>query len=59
MIILATPSSILRAYRGDPTKFNPDNLAVDEKEDRELRSFCEKYNLCEDEPSWWLSSYWG
>ena len=58
-IILATPSSFKRAYRGYPITFTPEELKVTDKE--ALISFCKKYipEYTGEQPEWYLSSYYG
>lgn len=59
MIILAAPSSVNTNNRGCPLEFVPQELIPDERETQVLQDFCNKYELEESDPKWWLSSYWG
>ena len=57
MYILALKDSCLCARRGYPESFNPEQLKIKTKV---LLDFCEKYGIeHENEPKWYLSSYWG
>lgn len=58
MWIIAVPSSIKTAYRGDPQEIDVAALTVDDNEVFALLDFCRKYEL-DGEAKWWLSSYWG
>ncbi len=60
MWILAVPGTGQSASRGCPEKFDPTKLVVDPVKFKKFAEFLKKYNIeCEDEPSWYLSSYWG
>jgi hypothetical protein len=67
MIILAVPSSVMFAIRGNPLAFDPLKLIVTDKERADLIDFCKEYcypkdsyyNFPEMKPEWYLSSYWG
>lgn len=59
MYILAVPSTLKEASRGNPKEFDPKDLTVTDCEKQALIDFCTKYNLEGSEPKWWLSSYWG
>jgi len=58
MFILATPSSVMEAYRGYPKMLDPEHLQVNIKELRTLERFCEQWELEGDGPAWWLVSLW-
>jgi hypothetical protein len=47
--------------RGDPKNVTAVNMAVPRPERAEaLKAFCRKWGIeTDDEPQWWLSSYWG
>jgi hypothetical protein len=56
--ILAMPGTTLKAWRGDPKAFSPQQLVAPPA--KQLTDFCDKYGIeTSDEPKWWLSSYWG
>ena len=60
MYILAVPSTIKTANRGDPTKFNPSELSVSDAGRDALLKFCADHGILHDEePAWMISSYWG
>jgi len=61
MIILAVPTSIKVAYRGSPEAFDPAELVVSPDKVAALIEFCKTYNIeiGNEQPKWWLSSYWG
>lgn len=61
MWIIAVPSSILKACRGDPTEFYPNKLNITEAQDARLIAFCNQHNIETGglQPQWLLSSYWG
>lgn len=57
--ILAIPSSIVVAYECEPVAFNPSGLKVTKKAKEDLINFCRQHGIdFEEEPKWWLSSYW-
>lgn len=59
--ILAIPSTVKTANRGNPIAFSPGIELVVSGQDRQaLIDFCTKYGLeINAPPSWYLSSYWG
>lgn len=58
--ILATPSSIRVAARGDPLEFNPIDLLASEAEAKAMIEFFANHGIEPGrEPGWILSSYWG
>ena len=57
--IVSIPSSVMRCRRGYPVDFKFESLLVTTKEVQKLMDFCEKYLHVDDEPKWYLSSYWG
>lgn len=58
--VLALRGTVKTANRGYPVKFNPAELVVTEEQRAALLDFCAKYGLApEEEPAWYLSSYWG
>lgn len=58
--MLAVPSTVRTASRGNPTKLSPESLQVKPSEIAALTEFCEKYGLTFIEgPDWFLTSYWG
>lgn len=60
MYILAVPSSKHSNSRGFPVEIDPEQLIVAHGEKMALLEFCDTYNIeRDDEPKWWLSSYWG
>ena len=58
MWILATPSSVVEAYRGYPEMIEPEKLQADIEEKRQLELFCERWELIGAGPAWWLASLW-
>jgi hypothetical protein len=61
MWIVALPDVGLRAKRGYPTSFNPAELVVTDEQRKTLLDFCKahKIDIGDEQPKWWLSSYWG
>ena len=61
MIILAVPDSIKTADRGSPVAFDPAELIVSDEQVAALVEFCKTYDIDtgDEQPKWWLSSYWG
>lgn len=59
--IIAIPSTVKTANRGNPIVFSPGIELVVSGQDRQaLIDFCTKYGLeINAPPSWYLSSYWG
>lgn len=60
--ILAVPSSVKVCSRGFPTKLRVEDFVVTEKQIQSLKDFCSEHGLQvgpDEEPAWWLSSYWG
>jgi hypothetical protein len=58
--ILAVPSTVITASRGEPQEFKPENLRVTIDEVSNLLKFCSDYEIeFEGDPHWYLSSYWG
>lgn len=56
--ILCVRGIRLRAHRGFPVKFEPYDLKAPDAAG--LLAFCEKFKIQHDEqPSWYLCSYWG
>lgn len=60
MYIIAIPETCNSARRGYPEKINPSSLVVTDEQKCKLIKFCETHGIdFEDEPQWYLSSYWG
>lgn len=60
MYILAVSCSCITSRRGHPIDFDPKSLTLDGVQGLLLGLFCTKYGIeTEDEPKWWLSSFWG
>jgi len=60
LYILAIASSERVANRGYPKSFNPADLNVSQDEINNLLKFCADHGIeYNNEPGWWLSSYWG
>lgn len=60
MYIVAIPNSVIIANRGYPEVVGVWNFTtVTEEEAALLMEFCREYLGVTEEPSWWLSSYWG
>lgn len=60
MYIVAAPSSVIIASRGYPEAIGTRSFAtVTEEEAALLIEFCREHFGVFEEPSWWLSSYWG
>lgn len=60
MYILAIPSTIKTANRGYPEELTENALQIAGNAATKLVEFCEKYDIeIEEQPKWWLSSYWG
>lgn len=60
LYILAIPGTVKRASRGFPEAFRPEELLFPEDARQALIDFCDKYSIdYEDEPQWYLASYWG
>jgi hypothetical protein len=58
--ILAIKRTCKSANRGYPDQFDPSTLTVTKEEIESLIDFCHKHEIiCESEPAWYLSSYWG
>lgn len=59
--MLAVPSSVKNANRGNPLVFKPEELQVTPKEQLDLMTFCINYEIeiGDSNPEWYLSSYWG
>lgn len=60
MYILAIAGSVGACSRGYPQRFQPADLQVTPDQVRELLEFCKAHGIkYEDDPAWYLSSYWG
>lgn len=60
MYILAVPGVGLSNRRGYPEEFDPSALKVSDEQRAALLEFCKTHKIEHDEePKWWLSSYWG
>jgi hypothetical protein len=59
MHILAVPRTVKTANRGEPTKFDPEELTVTDAERDALLKFCADHGITHEEPAWMLTSYWG
>lgn len=60
MWAIAVPSSVRSARRGYPETIDLDNLIVTDDDQQKLLDFIRKYDIeCDDEPRWFLASYWG
>lgn len=60
MYIVAIPETVIEASRGYPESFDPSRLKYSEESKKELLDFCKQYDIGYDEdPQWYLSSYWG
>lgn len=58
--VLAVRGTVKTANRGYPKKFAPAELVVSDEQRAALLGFCAEHGIePADEPSWWLSSYWG
>ncbi len=60
--IVAVPSTVKTARRGDPTRLGLDVMAdPDVSEENGMREFLNRYEIPHDADNigWWLSSYWG
>ena len=57
--ILAVPSSVQTALRGDPTEFDPEELITTTDEFIAFVEFFRRFGTEVPYPSWYLSSYWG
>ncbi len=59
--IIAVPGTVSSAWRGSPQQLNTDVVFyVDQEKLKAYTDFIKKYMPeLEDEPSWYLSSYWG
>jgi hypothetical protein len=60
MYILALPGLGTTANRGYPQAIDPAQLVVTAEQAQALKDFCAKHGIeTNDEPKWWLSSYYG
>ena len=60
MYILAIPETCNSARRGYPTEFDPASMVVTDEQKQSLINICNAYGIeFENEPAWYLSSYWG
>ncbi len=60
MFMMAVPSSVHSNRRGYPTVIDPSKLTVTDDEVDALIRFCSAHGISfDDEPHWFLSSYWG
>lgn len=60
MYILALSRTITNASRGNPEAIEPSDMIIADIETKEMIAFCMKYEIeFNDDPKWWLSSYWG
>lgn len=60
MYAIAVPRTVINAFRGDPTEFDPAALTVTDAERDALLSFCADHGIeVPSEPKWLLTSYWG
>jgi hypothetical protein len=60
MYILALRKSCLSCSRGYPDGFEPTSLVASDEDKERLLEFCREHGIeHDDEPGWWLSSYWG
>jgi hypothetical protein len=58
--ILAIPETYFEANRGYPKEFSPPNLTITDDQKDILINFCNDHDIeFDDEPGWYLSSYWG
>lgn len=58
--ILAVPQSVITANRGSPVEIKIEALKTNEAAKQVLLDFCKRFEIeIDDEPKWWLSSYWG
>jgi len=57
MYIVAIPSTVKTASRCYPEKIT--SLDIDERERTAFLDACKKYLGVEEEPKWYLSSFWG
>lgn len=59
--ILAVPDAGLWTVSGEPEKFNPEDLKVDEEKLKLFKAFVKEYfpKLMSQKPSWWLSCDYG
>ena len=58
--ILAVPSTVKACRLGRPEAFSPVDLSVLDEQVSNLKRFCSQHGIdVQDEPHWWLSSYWG
>lgn len=58
--IIAVPSSVKTARRGDPEPFEPLNLVFNPKDLKSFMDTCTIHGIISDTPvDWYLSSYWG
>jgi hypothetical protein len=58
MYIVAIKGTEIRAWRGSPRLFFPQNMVSAPHWDAKLRAFCEKHNIPFSEPGWILCSNW-
>ena len=60
MYIIAIPKTVMRAHRGYPVAFKPEDLVVSDDVVKALCDFCKEHNIeYKDQPQWYLFSYWG
>jgi hypothetical protein len=61
MYIIAVPGTVNSCSRGYPQAFGPGDLEATEDQRLLLLEFCRKYEIeiGDEQPKWWLSSYWG
>jgi len=60
MYIIALAETYHTAIRGYPEVFSPEELVITEEQRQTLIEFCDTYRIeHDDEPAWYLSSYWG
>lgn len=58
--ILAVPQSVITARRGCPEVLKIEELNTNEAATTVLVEFCKRFGIEHDQqPKWWLSSYWG
>lgn len=60
MILLAVPGLGLSCSRGYPEAFDPQSLVATEEQRAMLLEFCKRWGIeTDEEPKWYLTSYWG
>ena len=58
MFIVAVPSTVIYAHRGYPKELNPKHFDLSNHNIQSFIDFCKKHNIYEEDPKWWLCSFW-